>query len=131
MTGFSGRVGVISRSGSQGTLVCLNLTQAGLGQSVFYGVGGDPIAGTSITEALRLLDNDGKTRAVVICGEIGGTAEEEAADYACNMKKPVVSFIARNRRPRKPARPRYQPTPSVSPSARKKWLPAHRQVWLL
>jgi succinyl-CoA synthetase alpha subunit len=89
-----GHVGVISRSGSLGTLVCLNLTQAGLGQSVFYGVGGDPMVGTSITEALRLLDKDGKTHAVVICGEIGGAAEEEAAEYARDMEKPVVSFIA-------------------------------------
>lgn len=89
-----GHIGVISRSGSLGTLVCLNLTQAGLGQSVFYGVGGDPMVGTSTAEALRLLDDDEKTHAVVICGEIGGVAEEEAADYACDMKKPVVGFIA-------------------------------------
>ena len=89
-----GHIGVISRSGSLGTLVCLNLTQAGLGQSVFYGVGGDPMVGTSTAEALRLLDDDKKTHAVVICGEIGGVAEEEAADYACDMKKPVVGFIA-------------------------------------
>lgn len=89
-----GHIGVISRSGSLGTLVCLNLTQAGLGQSVFYGVGGDPMVGTSTAEALRLLDDDKKTHAVVICGEIGGVAEEEAADYARDMKKPVVGFIA-------------------------------------
>ena len=89
-----GHIGVISRSGSLGTLVCLNLTQAGLGQSVFYGVGGDPMVGTSTAEALRLLDDDEKTHAVVICGEIGGVAEEEAADYARDMKKPVVGFIA-------------------------------------
>lgn len=90
----SGHIGVISRSGSLGTLVCLNLTQAGLGQSVFYGVGGDPMLGTSTAEALRLLDDDENTHAVVICGEIGGMAEEEAADYASGMTKPVVAFIA-------------------------------------
>jgi succinyl-CoA synthetase alpha subunit len=89
-----GHIGVISRSGSLGTLLCLNLTQAGLGQSVFYGVGGDPMVGTSTAEALRLLDDDEKTRAIVICGEIGGMAEEEAADYARDMKKPVVAYIA-------------------------------------
>ncbi|HKJ63121.1 MAG TPA: CoA-binding protein [Hyphomicrobiales bacterium] len=94
-----GHVGVISRSGSLGTLVCLNLTQAGLGQSVFYGVGGDPMIGTSITDALRLLDADEKTHAVVICGEIGGTAEEDAAEYARGMKKSVVSFIAGRQSP--------------------------------
>lgn len=94
-----GHVGVISHSGSLGTLVCLNLTQAGIGQSVFYGVGGDPMIGTSIAEALHLLDADEKTHAVVICGEIGGTAEEDAAEYARGMKKPVVSFIAGRQSP--------------------------------
>ena len=89
-----GKIGVISRSGSLGTLICLNLTQAGFGQSVFYGVGGDPMIGTRTVEALRFLDADPGTQAVVICGEIGGTAEEEAADYAQSMDKPVVAFIA-------------------------------------
>lgn len=94
-----GRVGVISRSGSLGTLVCLNLTQAGIGQSVFYGVGGDPMIGTNSADALRLLDADERTDAVVLCGEIGGSAEEEAADYARGMKKPVVAFIAGRQSP--------------------------------
>lgn len=88
-----GSVGVISRSGSLGTLICLNLAQAGLGQSVFYGVGGDPMVGTRTAEALRFLDRDEKTGAVVICGEIGGSAEEEAAEVARTMTKPVVAFI--------------------------------------
>jgi succinyl-CoA synthetase alpha subunit len=89
-----GRVGVISRSGSLGTLVCLNLVQQGQGVSAFYGVGGDPMIGTTSREALEFLDADPKTEAVVLCGEIGGSAEEEAAEYARTMKKPVVAFIA-------------------------------------
>ncbi|HET7410521.1 MAG TPA: CoA-binding protein [Paracoccaceae bacterium] len=89
-----GNIGVISRSGSLGTLVCLNLTQAGMGQSVFYGIGGDPMIGTTTREALEILDADDRTEAVAICGEIGGSAEEEAAEYAATMKKPVAAFIA-------------------------------------
>jgi succinyl-CoA synthetase alpha subunit len=89
-----GEVGVISRSGSLGTLICLNLTQAGLGQSVFYGIGGDPLIGTTTRESLEMLDADERTRAVAICGEIGGSAEEDAAEYAAGMQKPVVAFIA-------------------------------------
>ncbi|MBL8564276.1 MAG: CoA-binding protein [Hyphomicrobiaceae bacterium] len=95
----NGRVGVISRSGSLGTLVSLVLTQAGMGQSVFYGVGGDPMIGTNSADALRILDADPGTDAVVLCGEIGGSAEEEAADYARTMKKPVVAFIAGRQSP--------------------------------
>ncbi len=89
-----GNIGVISRSGSLGTLICLNLSQSGFGQSVFYGVGGDPMIGTTTKDALEFLDKDENTSAVVICGEIGGTAEEDAAEYANTMKKPVVMFIA-------------------------------------
>ncbi|MCW2306636.1 succinate--CoA ligase subunit alpha [Rhodobium gokarnense] len=89
-----GSVGVISRSGSLGTLVSLNLTQNGMGQSVFYGVGGDPMIGTTSREALEMLDADPKTESVVLCGEIGGSAEEDAAEYARTMSKPVVAFIA-------------------------------------
>ena len=89
-----GAIGVISRSGSLGTLASLNLTQQGLGQSAFYGVGGDPMIGTTTRDALQFLDADPKTEAVVICGEIGGSAEEEAAEYAATMRKPVAAFIA-------------------------------------
>lgn len=89
-----GRVGVISRSGSLGTLMCLNLTRAGLGQSAFIGIGGDPIIGTTSRDALEALDRDDRTKAVVLVGEIGGSMEEEAAEYARGMNKPVVSFIA-------------------------------------
>ena len=89
-----GSVGVISRSGSLGTLICLNLTRAGLGQSAFLGIGGDPMIGTTTLDALRALDEDERTRAVVLVGEIGGAMEEAAAAYAAGMRKPVVSFIA-------------------------------------
>jgi succinyl-CoA synthetase alpha subunit len=89
-----GRIGVISRSGSLGTLVCLNLTRAGLGQSAFIGIGGDPMIGTTTRDALQMLDEDAGTDAVVMVGEIGGAMEEEAASYAARMHKPVVAFIA-------------------------------------
>lgn len=89
-----GRIGVISRSGSLGTLICLNLTRAGYGQSSFIGIGGDPMIGTSTLDALRTLDEDDRTEAVVLVGEIGGAMEEEAAAYARGMHKPVVAFIA-------------------------------------
>ncbi len=89
-----GNVGVISRSGSLGTLICLNLTRAKLGQSAFIGIGGDPIIGTTTRDALIALDRDTRTRSVVLVGEIGGAMEEDAAEYARGMKKPIVSFIA-------------------------------------
>ena len=89
-----GAIGVISRSGSLGTLICLNLTRAGLGQSAFLGIGGDPMIGTTTRDALQALDEDERTRAIVLVGEIGGAMEEAAADYAARMSKPVVSFIA-------------------------------------
>jgi len=89
-----GRIGVISRSGSLGTLICLNLVQAGFGESAFIGIGGDPILGTTSRDALETLDEDAGTDAVVIVGEIGGAMEEAAAEYAASMQKPLVSFIA-------------------------------------
>ena len=89
-----GEIGVISRSGSLGTLICLNVVRAGYGQSAFIGIGGDPMLGTTTRDALEALDRDPKTKAVVMVGEIGGTLEEDAAEYAATMKKPVVAFIA-------------------------------------
>ena len=89
-----GKVGVVSRSGSLGTLVCLNLVQAGFGISAFVGIGGDPIIGTTTGDALRLLDQDEGTEAIALVGEIGGTMEEDAAEYAAGMKKPIAAFIA-------------------------------------
>lgn len=89
-----GKVGVISRSGSLGTLACLNLVQAGFGISAFVGIGGDPVIGTTTRDALESLDSDANTDAVVMVGEIGGAMEEAAAEYAAGMNKPVVAFIA-------------------------------------
>jgi succinyl-CoA synthetase alpha subunit len=89
-----GNIGVVSRSGSLGTLVCLNLVQAGLGISSFIGIGGDPIIGTTTRDALEALDRDPATHAVALVGEIGGAMEEDAAIYASRMKKPVAAFIA-------------------------------------
>ena len=89
-----GSIGVVSRSGSLGTLVCLNLVQAGLGISSFVGIGGDPVIGTTTRDALVSLDRDERTKAVVLVGEIGGAMEEAAAEYARTMTKPVAAFIA-------------------------------------
>jgi succinyl-CoA synthetase alpha subunit len=89
-----GQIGVISRSGSLGTLVCLNLTRAGMGQSAFLGIGGDAILGTTTREAVSILNDDPGTRAVALVGEIGGAMEEDAASTIAGMDKPVVCFIA-------------------------------------
>jgi len=89
-----GSVGVISRSGSLGTLICLNLVDAGRGQSAFIGIGGDPMLGTTVADALEELEKDAKTEAIVLVGEIGGTMEEDAAATIRAMRKPVVSFVA-------------------------------------
>ena len=89
-----GDVGVISRSGSLGTLLCLNLVQAGLGVRAFIGIGGDPIIGTTTKDALIALDRDPQTRTIALVGEIGGSMEEEAAEYARTMTKPIAAFIA-------------------------------------
>ncbi len=89
-----GEIGVISRSGSLGTLICCNLVRAGFGISAFIGIGGDPVNGTTTRDALMALDADPRTRGVAIVGEIGGDMEEAAAEYAAGMTKPVVAFIA-------------------------------------
>jgi succinyl-CoA synthetase alpha subunit len=89
-----GRVGVISRSGSLGTLICHYVVRATFGQSVFLGIGGDPMLGTTVLDALRLLEDDPRTEAAVLVGEVGGTMEEDAADFIAEMETPVVAFIA-------------------------------------
>lgn len=89
-----GNVGVISRSGTLVYEAVDQLTRAGVGQSGSVGVGGDPIIGTSQRQALELFEADPDTAAVVLIGEIGGTAEQEAAEYIKTMSKPVVAFIA-------------------------------------
>ena len=89
-----GVVGVVSRSGSLGTLICLELARGGLGQSAFVGVGGDPIVGTTFRAALEMFDGDPQTRVVALIGEVGGTMEEEAADLIARMTTPVIAFVA-------------------------------------
>lgn len=90
-----GRIGVVSRSGTLTYEAVGQLTELGLGQSSAIGIGGDPIVGTSHTDALKLFEADDGTDAIVMIGEIGGTAEEEAAEYAKdNVTKPIVAFIA-------------------------------------
>ena len=89
-----GVVGVLSRSGSLGTLLCQNIVSAGYGQSAFIGIGGDPVIGTTTRDALEALDRFPGTEAVVMVGEIGGAMEEEAAEYATGMDKPIFAFIA-------------------------------------
>jgi succinyl-CoA synthetase alpha subunit len=88
-----GEVGIVSRSGSLGTLACLYVARAGLGQSAFIGVGGDPIVGTTMQEVCAMLEKDERTRAVVLAGEIGGSQEEDAAEYVGSMRKPVVAMV--------------------------------------
>lgn len=90
-----GHVGVISRSGTLTYEAVGQLTALGIGQSTCIGIGGDPIIGTNFVDALRLMNDDPATEAIIMIGEIGGSAEEEAAAFAkANVKKPVVGFIA-------------------------------------
>lgn len=90
-----GEVGVVSRSGTLVYEVVAQLTDEGIGQSTCIGVGGDPIIGTRQVEAIRMLNEDPGTKAIVMVGEIGGSAEQEAAAYIKEqVKKPVVAFIA-------------------------------------
>ena len=89
-----GDIGFVSRSGTLTYEVVALLTQAELGQSSCIGIGGDPIIGTTFIDCLRLFEADPKTAAVVMCGEIGGSDEEDAAAYAATMSKPVIGFIS-------------------------------------
>ena len=89
-----GSVGFVSRSGTLTYEVVALLTEAGIGQSSCIGIGGDPIIGTTFIDCLRLFEQDPLTEAVVMCGEIGGSDEEDAAAYAKTMTKPVVGFIS-------------------------------------
>ncbi|MCD4782938.1 MAG: succinate--CoA ligase subunit alpha [Candidatus Eremiobacteraeota bacterium] len=89
-----GPLGLISRSGTLTYEVVDELSRAGLGQTTCIGIGGDPILGTSFTDLLKLFEEDDETEAVILIGEIGGSMEEEAAEFIKTSKKPVVSFIA-------------------------------------
>jgi succinyl-CoA synthetase alpha subunit len=91
----AGNVGVVSRSGTLTYEAVGQLTHLGIGQSTCIGIGGDPIIGTSHLEAVKLFNQDPDTHAIVMIGEIGGNAEQEAAEYiGANVTKPVVGFIA-------------------------------------
>ncbi len=91
----TGRVGVVSRSGTLTYEAVGQLTKLGIGQSTCIGIGGDPIIGTTFTDAIKLFNEDPDTDAIIMIGEIGGGAEETAAEYIkANVKKPVVGFIA-------------------------------------
>jgi succinyl-CoA synthetase alpha subunit len=93
-SGMAEGVGVVGRSATLSYEVIANLADAGLGQTAAVGIGGDPVVCTDFVEVLRLFEDDSATKGVALIGEIGGSAEERAAEYIATMKKPVVALIA-------------------------------------
>ncbi len=89
-----GRVGVVSRSGTLAYEIAAAISGTGMGQSTLVGIGGDAVVGTSMREVLEMFESDPGTEAVVLVGEIGGEAEERAAEYVAEMSKPVVAYVA-------------------------------------
>lgn len=93
-----GKIGVISRSGTLTVEICQNLIKYGFGQSTVIGIGGDPVVGSSFVDLIKMFERDPETEGIVIVGEVGGTMEEETADYLSSVasvkRKPVVAFIA-------------------------------------
>ena len=89
-----GPVGIIARSGTLSYELAYNLTNAELGQTTVVGLGGDRVVGLDFVDCLRQMERDPETKAIVLVGEIGGTAEEEAAEFVKGMKKPVVAYLA-------------------------------------
>jgi succinyl-CoA synthetase alpha subunit len=89
-----GNVGVVSRSGTLTYEAVDQLTRLGIGQSTCIGIGGDPIIGTTFLDAIKMFNDDPQTQAIILIGEIGGNAEETAAEFIKSVKKPVIGFIA-------------------------------------
>jgi succinyl-CoA synthetase alpha subunit len=89
----AGNIGIVSRSGTLTYEIIDLLSKSGLGQSTSVGIGGDPVIGTSFGEILKLFEEDNETRAVVLVGEIGGRAEQDAIDFIQGMSKPVIAYV--------------------------------------